>query len=184
MRCARICSSSLLILLLTLFLPASSLSPPGAAQTSSKVIRVWTIGSPHTGALPPAVAPGKAVVPSAPTRPEAPGAEAPRLRFGAPDAGDEIFKPRANVEQNTTPRLDLEATRQRAREIASDGSAYRGIAPVIPAPAPIDRKSKLAEAIDKAQKPDCRTAYADMGLLAVVPLVASTIADGNGGCRW
>ena len=57
MRCARICSSSLLILLLTLFLPASSLSPPGAAQTSSKVIRVWTIGSPHTGALPPAVAP-------------------------------------------------------------------------------------------------------------------------------
>jgi hypothetical protein len=135
-------------------------------------------------ALPPAVAPGKAVVPSAPTRPEAPGAEAPRLRFGAPDAGDEIFKPRANVEQNTTPRLDLEATRQRAREIASDGSAYRGIAPVIPAPAPIDRKSKLAEAIDKAQKPDCRTAYADMGLLAVVPLVASTIADGNGGCRW
>jgi hypothetical protein len=55
---------------------------------------------------------------------------------------------------------------------------------VIPAPAPIDRKSKLAEAIDKAQKPDCRTAYADMGLLAVVPLVASTIADGNGGCRW
>ena len=34
----------------------------------------------------------------------------------------------------------------------------------------------------KAAKPDCRTAYAGMGLLAVVPLVASSV--GNGGCRW
>ena len=40
----------------------------------------------------------------------------------------------------------------------------------------------MADAIDKAQKPDCRDAYAAMGLLAVVPLVASTA--GNGGCRW
>jgi hypothetical protein len=31
-------------------------------------------------------------------------------------------------------------------------------------------------------KPDCRNAYAGMGLLAVPALVASTIGDG--GCRW
>ena len=36
--------------LLTLFLHAGS-----SAQSSNKVIRVWTVGSPHTGALPPAV---------------------------------------------------------------------------------------------------------------------------------
>ena len=38
------------------------------------------------------------------------------------------------------------------------------------------------KAIAKAAKPDCRTAYAELGLLAIAPLVASTV--GNGGCRW
>src|SRR5262249_32600053 len=80
------------------------------------------------------------------------------------------------------PHLDLQATRQRARDIAS-GSAYRGIAPVIPPPPPVERKSKLAEAIEKAAKPDCATAYSGMGLLAVVPLAVATVSD-NGGCRW
>ncbi len=138
-------------------------------------------------ATPPAVAPGRAPSTPAPTRIETPGESAPRLRFGAPDPGDEIFKPRGDAvapaaEPAAAPRLDLEATRQRAREIASDGAAYRGFVPAIPAPPPVDRKAKLADAIDKAQKPDCRDAYAAMGLLAVVPLVASTV--GNGGCRW
>ena len=35
---------------------------------------------------------------------------------------------------------------------------------------------------EKARKPDCRTAYKDMGLLAVVPLVANEFGEGN--CRW
>jgi hypothetical protein len=56
MRCSRIASSSLLISL-TLFLHASSVTPARAAKSSSNVIRVWTVGSPHTGALPPAVVP-------------------------------------------------------------------------------------------------------------------------------
>src|SRR5215217_7212854 len=35
------------------------ISPVGATSTkaSTNVIRVWTVGSPHTGALPPAVVP-------------------------------------------------------------------------------------------------------------------------------
>jgi hypothetical protein len=49
-------------------------------------------------------------------------------------------------------------------------------------PPPPDKKSKLAEGMEKAVKPDCRTAYADLGLLAVPPLVVSSI--GNGPCRW
>ena len=63
MRCLRLTSSSLLIfacVLLTLFLHASSIAPVGAAtlpKSSSNVIRVWTVGSPHTGALPQAVVP-------------------------------------------------------------------------------------------------------------------------------
>ncbi len=121
-----------------------------------------------------------------PSRTDVPGEPGPRLRFGAPEPGDEIFRPRGDAapaaESGTAPRLDLEATRQRAREIASDGSAYRGFVPAIPPPPAVDRKSKLADAIDKAQKPDCRDAYAAMGLLAVPALVVSTV--GNGGCRW
>ena len=46
----------------------------------------------------------------------------------------------------------------------------------------IESKNKLAEDIAKAAKPDCRTAYAGLGLLAIAPLVGSTI--GNGGCNW
>jgi hypothetical protein len=152
--------------------PAAPLSKPAAPPTAR--------------ALPPSVVPGRTQAPPAPARTEAPGEPAPRLRFGAPDPGDEIFKPRGDAapapDPAPAPRLDLEATRQRAREIASDGSAYRGFVPAIPPPPAVDRKSKLADAIDKAQKPDCRDAYAAMGLLAVPALVVSTV--GNGGCRW
>jgi len=134
-------------------------------------------------ALPPAIAPGKSAAP--PARVEVPGEQGPRLRFGAPDAGDEIFKPRGDnaapaTDPAAAPHLDLEAARQRAREIAS--GSYHGVVPVIPPPPPVERKSKLAQAIEKAAKPDCRDAYAGLGLLAVVPLTVATI--GNGGCRW
>src|SRR5262249_36639189 len=132
---------------------------------------------------PPTIAPGTPAAPP-PARTDVPGEQAPRPRFGAPDAGDEIFKPRgdaaAPAAADDPPHVDLEATRQRAREIASSG--YRGVAPVIPPPPPVERKSNLAKAIEKAAKPDCRDAYAGMGLLAVIPLTVATV--GNGGCRW
>ena len=74
----------------------------------------------------------------------------------------------------------MEAARQRAREIASETTSTRGILPALPPPP--ERQSKESHALEKAVKPDCRTAYAGMGLLAVPVLVASTIGDG--GCRW
>lgn len=63
MKCSHLTSNSPLIfacVLLTLFLHASSIAPVGAntlTKSSSNVIRVWTVGSPHSGALPPAVVP-------------------------------------------------------------------------------------------------------------------------------
>ena len=63
MRCVRRSSGSLHIFAcasLTLFLHASSIAPVDAATYSkpgSNVIRIWTVGSPHTNALPPAVVP-------------------------------------------------------------------------------------------------------------------------------
>ena len=80
------------------------------------------------------------------------------------------------------PRIDLDAARKRAvRDIANEGSGSRGVLPFpLPVPPPPDKKTKAA--MEKAVKPDCRTAYADTGLLAVPALVAG--AFDSGGCRW
>ena len=96
-----------------------------------------------------------------------------------------MFKPRRDVapagEPGGMPKLDLdEAKKRAAREVVREGSGSRGLLSVVPPPP--ERESKEARALAKAAKPDCRTAYADMGLLAAVPLVASAI--GNSGCRW
>ena len=112
------------------------------------------------------------------------GAELPRLRLGTPPGDDDIFKPRREVVapsgEGGAPAVDLDAARQRAREIARESAGTRGILPALPPPP--ERKSKESLALEKAIKPDCRTAYAGMGLLAVPALVVSTIGDG--GCRW
>ncbi len=126
----------------------------------------------------PAPAPARGAPPA--------GEPAPRLRFGGPDPGDELFQPRNDVvkpsaEPGGAPRLDLDAARRRAREIERDGPGKRGLLAVVPPPA-VERKNKLAEDIDKAAKGDCRTAYQGMGILAAVPLIAGAITDSP--CRW
>ncbi len=115
------------------------------------------------------------------------GGELPRLRFGVPDVDEEVFRSKRDVvapspEPGGTPGITAESLRRQAREIAREGSGSRGVLNFVPPPPPQERRDALAEGIAKAAKPDCRTAYAGMGLLAVVPLVASTV--GNGGCRW
>jgi hypothetical protein len=139
-------------------------------------------------AAPPASAQPAAevAVPAVPGARAAPGttSQQPRLRLGAPGPDEDIFKPRRDVAappgESGTPRIDMEAARQRAREIASETTSTRGILPALPPPP--ERLSKESHALEKAVKPDCRTAYAGMGLLAVPVLVASTIGDGS--CRW
>jgi hypothetical protein len=49
-------------------------------------------------------------------------------------------------------------------------------------PPPPERKSTLAEGIEKAARPDCRKAYGGMGALAIIPLAADALREG--GCRW
>lgn len=50
-------------------------------------------------------------------------------------------------------------------------------------PPPPERRSKLAEDMEKAGKPDCRSAHADKGLLGVVPLAQAALGK-DGDCRW
>ena len=108
-----------------------------------------------------------------------------RLRFGAPSVEDEIFGTKRDApaaESGAPPTVTVESMKRRAREIAAEGSGSRGVLNMIPPP-PVAKRDKLAEDIAKAAKPDCRTAYAGLGILAVVPLVASSVGN-NGGCNW
>ena len=97
-----------------------------------------------------------------------------------------MFKPRRDAvtppaESGNGPHLDLdEAKKRAARAVVREGAGSRGLLPIIPPPP--ERESREARALEKAIKPDCRDAYANMGLLAAVPLVASAIGDR--GCRW
>lgn len=142
------------------------------------------------------------VVTPAPLAPEAakPKAETPPAPPpDAPASREELFAPRTPARpapplpppaerraadgdyDPTKPAIDLDAARKRAAQMAREGTGQRALLP-FPMPAPPPRKSKTEEALENARKPDCRTAYKDMGLLAVVPLVANEFGEGN--CRW
>jgi hypothetical protein len=141
---------------------------------------------PTPRSAPAAVAPASVPGGQTPSRTETPAAGEPqRLRFGAPGVDDEVFGTKRDApaaETGAPPAVTVESMKKRAREIAAEGSGSRGVLNLIPPP-PVERRDKLAEDIAKAAKPDCRTAYAGMGLLAVVPLVASSVSS-NGGCNW
>ncbi|MGZ5102276.1 MAG: hypothetical protein ACXWGX_17245, partial [Usitatibacter sp.] len=111
--------------------------------------------------------------------PRAP-AVAPSLReadvFGAPREA-----PPAASDAGKELHIDLDAARRRAREMAREGTGNRAALPFPMPPVP-ERKSKMETAIENARKPDCRTAYQSLGLLAVVPLVANEFGEGT--CRW
>jgi hypothetical protein len=81
---------------------------------------------------------------------------------------------------SSAPRLNLELVRPRGGELSRRGTA--GVLPLLPRPPEKPPKSKLAEELDKAARPDCRTAYSGMGLAATVPLVRDAIR--GDGCQW
>jgi hypothetical protein len=161
------------------------LAPPAAAPAATPTPR----NVPSDVPLRPAerTAPERAPEVRPPGRTDtAPAESPPRLRFGAPEPDEDMFKPRRDTvtppaEPGAAPRLDLDDAKKRAaRAIVREGSGSRSLLPIVPPPP--ERESKEARALEKAAKPDCRNAYANMGLLATVPLVASAIGDG--GCRW
>jgi hypothetical protein len=133
------------------------------------------------------------VEPPAPTKAETPAVAAP----DAPMSREELFAPRVPAPaaspappppraserdyDPTKPGIDPEEMRRRASQMAREGVGQRALLP-FPMPAPPERKTRTEEALDKARKPDCRTAYQDLGLLAAVPLLANEFGEGT--CRW
>ena len=148
--------------------------------------------------LAPKVAPPPPVAEPATPKSESPATPTP----DAPMSREELFKPRAPAlpapapappapaapakratddYDPTKPSVDLDAARKRASQLAREGTGQRALLP-FPMPAPPERKTKTEEALEKARKPDCRTAYKDFGLLAAVPLIANEFGEGT--CRW
>ena len=105
-----------------------------------------------------------------------PGPSAPGVPGEARKRGDE---PSSNYDP-FAPGLDVDAMKRRAGQMAR-GTGNSALLPfAMPAVPP--KKSKMEQAIENARKPDCRTAYAELGLAAIVPLVANEFGEGN--CRW
>jgi hypothetical protein len=152
---------------------AAAATPLGAAPdaATSTTPSATPAPTPTASPGPPAVAPGAAA------SPPSPGAAAP----GTPDAGaragsDIATRPSAPA---SAPRLNLALPPSRGGEIGRDGQ--RGLLNLLPPPP--ERKSKLAESIEKTAKKDCRQAYAGAGLLAIVPLAIDAVKNKDN-CRW
>ena len=188
-------------------IPAREIVPPvvPAAEPKPREIVAPAPVAPPALAEPPAraeatVAPKierevvKAAAPSAPavTAPAPP----PTTPFGTPvgnaGADRDLLKPQVDATTPSSdalapalgkaPGIDLDAVRRRAREISSGGTGPRTVFP-FPGSPPQKPKSKEQQAFDKAlKKNDCRDAYSDMGLAAVVPLVLSAVRED--GCKW
>jgi hypothetical protein len=165
--------------------PSAPIEQIAAPKTERELAAPVEFKPGEVTAAPPA--PAERNAPPKVEREVAPAAQpASSVQPGTPIAGEDILKPRRDVvppasESGGIPRIDLDAVRRRAREIASEGSGPRRLLP-FPALPQDGHKSKEAIAIEKALKPDCRTAYAELGLAAIVPLLGSAI--GEGGCKW
>ncbi len=84
--------------------------------------------------------------------------------------------------QGKTSGIDLEAARQLARDsIRTRNGMLANELPNL-APAKPGYQSQLARTIDKSTRPDCRTKYAGLLLLAIPMLLKDTITDT--GCKW
>jgi hypothetical protein len=127
---------------------------------------------------------------STPATTTAPANErAPAATPGSPTpskSADDVFGPRRDVSPAAAPApaksLDLDAARRSAREGANERTGPKTLLPFPTAPKPIP-KSDMTKIFDKALKrPDCKDAYAEMGLAAVIPLVRDAIKQE--GCKW
>jgi hypothetical protein len=161
--------------------PAATTAP--APTTAPTAERAAAPSSTTQNALPRAV----------PAAPNAGATNTPGTPQGnaAAKNDDALFGPRLEEGPGKgtlgpAPRIDLDAVRQRARDIGSsesrEGTGPRTLFKFPTAPPPV-AKRREQEIFDKALKrPDCKDAYADMGLAAVVPLVRDALTEK--GCKW
>ena len=152
--------------------PVPRVAAPPAPKEAPAQMQSTPASMPQRATSPEPAVPSPASE-SAPRIESAPAAPAPSP-FRAPPSKAGDYDP-------TAPSLDLDAMRKRAGELTRAGTGNRAALP-FPMP-PVEKpKTKMQDAIEKARKPDCRTAYQALGLAAVVPLIANEFGEGT--CRW
>ena len=168
--------------------PASTIeraTTPAAPQVAPRE-RPAEAPAPTTREAPPKTEAESPRAAQPPALREAPAAAPlPRLRYGVPSDVDDIFAPRkpGDAPAASAPApVDIDAARIVAREPSRITYGRTGIIPLNLVPPPPEPESKLGRAIQKAAQPDCRDAYAAMGLLAIPFLLKDTVTDT--GCRW
>ena len=166
--------------------PAQPATAPAARDMPATAPSATPTATPSSApASSPSRTPASAPAPAA--RDTGEGLGPSRNPPGTPGGRDDIFRVRPDAAPSAplpsgAPRINLDAARQRAREVANEGAGSRGILPLQIAVPMEERKSKLAKDLENAIKPDCDKAYGNMGLLAVPALIAGAVADA--GCRW
>jgi hypothetical protein len=81
------------------------------------------------------------------------------------------------------PAVDLEAARQEARRIAREESRNLVSLPARkPVTDPNEGRPADVDPLEKARRSECKSAYAGMGLLAVIPLARDAVT--GTGCKW
>ncbi|PIM50805.1 hypothetical protein CS062_23040 [Roseateles chitinivorans] len=149
--------------------PAPATTTPPSAQAAPPQPRTATTPSP-TPTPANRVSLDGSTTPTTTTQPS----------VGAPDAGarvgHDVATPASTPPNAPKLNLDLNASRGPMRPRGSPSGVIQAL------PKPPEDKDPLAEEMRKAGQQDCRKAYADKGLLAVVPLVRDAARDK--GCRW
>jgi hypothetical protein len=170
-------------------------SPPPDAPPARMQVTLLRLSPPR-----PAVEPKPAPTPATPA-PAAPRTKArsaarpmpagpDRPAQAAPEPGPIIALPpdgEASTQAQAAPEggaasFEMQAARGTARAWVKGEGRGRGGADGLGTPMRPSRSEQLGQAIERARRPDCRGAYAGMGLLAVIPLAKDAVT--GKGCKW
>jgi len=112
-----------------------------------------------------------------------PGVERSRLSGSSSNPADAAAQAKTrpdSTSDQSAPHVDMEGVRGMVREIERAREKRAG--PPALEKSGLEYDTPLGRSIAKAARPDCRTAYAGAGLLAIPVLVWDAFTDG--GCRW
>ncbi|QJE02776.1 hypothetical protein HH212_24510 [Massilia forsythiae] len=153
---------------------AAPATPPRPARMARRAAPVVTPKPSTPAASAPDIA---AIAVDTPSSTDTPTAAAPPMP-AAEDAPGAAAR-----DESSAPRFDIAAARRAARQ---GGRQDKNLV-ALPEHTPNvvlqrEREEKAQQAMERARRGDCRTAYAGLSLLAVIPLVIDTVRDK--GCKW
>jgi hypothetical protein len=156
--------------------PAPSATAPTTAAAPARPARSRPAPSASAAAA------ANADTAAAPAEAAATSAHEPAATSGAVDTAPAAAEP-ATADTGTgeaAPHLDMKAARATARLV--DRHRKDGLVAHPKPDPPLQRDDRLERAIERARRPDCKSAYSGLGLLAVIPLAKDALT--GTGCKW